>query len=429
MPVNVELHTIIDAGRQPELKAQLLGGQLNVAACPACQHKGVMSAPLLYHDGEKEFLGVFVPQQINMGETERQKIIGEMTTTLMESLPPEQRKGYLFQARQFLTLPSLLEAVLISDGVTPEQLEAQRATMRLVQRFLDAQGSDDVLQAIVKEHDKELDYEFFSLLSAMAEQVKQEGQEAQAQQILALRGKLLDMTSWGQESRAERELVEQLGGITTPEQLVDKLVEVEEDEELEKLVRLVRPLLDYGFFQTFTARIDAAAKAEQKREVQRLRARRSRLLELTDKLDKQAQRDAERATNLLRKLLASEDLRAAVREHSEEIDDMVLAVLSMNLQEAEKTGATDAVARLQSIWRAITEMLQENMPPEVRFINELLDAEHPEGTQQWLESNREQVNGPLLEAMQAIAQDLESQGRVELAKRLRDIRGQAVLLV
>jgi hypothetical protein len=429
MPINVELHTIIDAGRQPELKAQLLGGQLNVAACPACQHKGVMSSPLLYHDGDKEFLGVLVPQQIDMTEAERQKIIGDMTTTLMDSLPPEQRKGYLFQARQFLTLPSMLDAILIADGVTREQLETQRSKMRLIQRFLDAQGNEDVLQAIAKENDAALDYEFFSLLSAMAEQARQEGQTSQADGMLAVRDKLLDIASWGQESRAERELVEQLGGITTPEQLVDKLVAVQEDEELEKLVTLVRPLLDYGFFQTLTARIDAVGKEGQKKEAARLRARRSRLLELTDKLDKEAERAAERAAAVLRKLLASEDLHAAVREHREEIDDMVLAVLSMNLQEAEKSGATEAVSRLQAIWQAVTDMLQESMPPEVRFINELLDLGYPQGTQQHLESNRERVTGPLLEAMELIAKDLEGQGRAELAKRLRDIRGQAVLLV
>jgi len=103
-------------------------------------------------------------------------------------------------------------------------------------------------------------------------------------------------------------------------------------------------------------------------------------------------------------------------------------VLSMNLQEAEKAGAKEASARLEQIWRAITEMLEESMPPEVRFINHLLDADFPQGTQHLLESNPQQVNGALLKAMAAISADLEAQGRSELAKRMRDIRGQAVLL-
>jgi hypothetical protein len=141
------------------------------------------------------------------------------------------------------------------------------------------------------------------------------------------------------------------------------------------------------------------------------------------------QREAERATKLLRKLLESEDPRAAVREHSDDINDMLMAVLSMNLQQAERTGATAAMGRLRTIWRAIMEMLEESMPPEVRFVNRLLEEEFPEGTQAMLEENREQVNGALLEAMEAIAKDLERQRQATAAKRLRDVRGQAVLMV
>jgi len=426
-PITVELHTIIDGGRQPELKAQLLEGRLNLAACPACQHRGAMSAPLLYHDGDKEFLGVFVPQQMEMAEAERQKTIGEMTTTLMQSLPPEQRKGYLFQPKQFLSMQNMLDAILIADGVTPEQLEKQRSRLRLIRRLLDAQSSDDALQTIVKGQDEALDYEFFALLSALAEGALKEGQEVEGREILALRDKVLDMSSWGEQARPEREVLEQLGSVSTPEQLVDKLIEAN-DEDLEALVRLVRPLLDYGFFQLLTGRIDAAAKDGQKDEARRVKALRSRLLDLTDKMDKEFEKEAKRASALLRKLLDSTDVRADVREHREQIDDVVLAVLSMNLKEAEKAGAKEASARLEQIWRAITEMLEESMPPEVRFINHLLDADFPQGTQDLLESSPQQVNGALLEAMAAIAGDLEAQGRAELAKRLTDIRGQAVLM-
>ena len=427
MPITVELHTIIDGAKQPDLKEQLLGGRLNLATCSACRHSGVMSAPLLYHDGEKEFLGVFLPQQLEVTEAERQRTIGEMTTTLMQSLPPEQRKGYLFQPKQFLSMPSMLDAILIADGVTPEQLQKQRAQLRLIQRLLDAQGSDDVLQTIVKEQDEALDYEFFALLSALAEGTLKDGRETEGRQILALRDKLLDMSSWGSKAGPEREILEQLGSVTTPEQLVDKMIETK-DEDLEPLVQLVRPALDYGFFQLLTGRIDAAAKDGQKDEARRLKALRTRILDLTDKLDRMFEKEAKRASALLRKLLESTDVRASVREHKEEIDDVVLAVLSMNLQEAEKAGAKEASARLEQIWRAITEMLEESMPPEVRFINHLLDADFPQGTQHLLESNPQRVNGALLKAMAAISADLEAQGRSELAKRMRDIRGQAVLL-
>jgi len=108
---------------------------------------------------------------------------------------------------------------------------------------------------------------------------------------------------------------------------------------------------------------------------------------------------------------------------------MLLSVLSLNLREAERVGATEAVARLRTIWQAIMEMIEESMPPEIRFINRLLEAEFPQGTQALLEGNREQVTSVLLEAMQVVAEDLEQQGQAAVARRLRDIRGQAVLVV
>jgi len=429
MPIIIQLHAIIDGGRQPELKQRLLEGRLNVTVCPACGQKGQMIGPLLYHDGSKEFLAVFLPQQLGMTETERQRIIGEMTTALMNSLPPEQRKGYLFQPKQFLTLESLLDAILYADGITPEQLEEHRARLRLIERLLNAQAKEDVLQAIVKEHDEELDYDFFALLTAMAEDMQQEGDEVEARRLLALRDRLLDLTSWGKRARIEREVLERLGGIVTPEQLLEKLIEAKDDEEVETLVRLGRPLIDYGFFQQLTARIDAAAREGRKQEARRLRALRSRILELGERMDRMVRREMSRAARLLQKLMQSDDPRAAVREHRDQIDSMVMTVLSLNLQEAERRGLTQVVERLQAIWQAIKEMVEEGMPPEVRLINRLLEAEFPQETQALLRENREQVDERLLEMMETMAQDMQRQGQLAMAKRLRDIRGQAVLMV
>ncbi|HMP41057.1 MAG TPA: CpXC domain-containing protein [Roseiflexaceae bacterium] len=49
-PVRAQLFTIVDAGAQPELKARLLTGQLNMAICPNCGNPIMLGAPLIYHD-------------------------------------------------------------------------------------------------------------------------------------------------------------------------------------------------------------------------------------------------------------------------------------------------------------------------------------------------------------------------------------------
>lgn len=428
-PSTVQVHAIVDARRQPELKEQLLHGRLNSFVCPACQHRGVVTAPLLYHDADTEFLGVFVPQNLETGEAERQKIIGELTTTLMNSLPPAERKGYLFQAKQFLTLPSLIEAILLAEGVTPEQMERQRAQVQLIDRLRAAQSNEEVLKAIVQEHDEEMDYGFFALLSSMAASASEDNRELEARQLLSLRNRLLEMTSWGSESKAEREVLARLGDVSTVDELIDRFLEVEDDEQLQSLVRLARSVMDYGFFQALTARLDAASREGKKQQARELRALRSRLLELTDELDKEARKRLERASEMLRAIMESPDPRAAVREHGDEIDDALLAVLSMNMREAERAGATQVATRLRAIWQAVVELLEEDMPAEIRLINRLLEAEFPEGTQDLLKRHRDQVNDELLAALHAIADDMERQGQSDMAKRLRDIRGQAVLLV
>ena len=65
------------------------------------------------------------------------------------------------------------------------------------------------------------------------------------------------------------------------------------------------------------------------------------------------------ASKQLRRILASDDPRAAVRDEPEAINDMLLAVLSMNLQEAERAGATELADRLKIVWQAVTEVLEE----------------------------------------------------------------------
>jgi hypothetical protein len=74
-------------------------------------------------------------------------------------------------------------------------------------------------------------------------------------------------------------------------------------------------------------------------------------------------------------------------------------------------------------------LIQESQPPEIRFINELLTAEYPDGTQTLLDENREQVGAQLLEIMRLVTEDLEQGGREQVAQRLAQIQRQAAAMV
>ena len=119
-PYTAPVFSIIDFGANPELKNPLLGGQINVAVCPSCGVGGSLGAPLMLHDPENDFLGVFVPQTAKIDEMQRQKIIGDMTQALMRGLSPEERRGYMLQPQQFIEWNSLLEKIWGFEGVTPE---------------------------------------------------------------------------------------------------------------------------------------------------------------------------------------------------------------------------------------------------------------------------------------------------------------------
>jgi ubiquinone biosynthesis protein UbiJ len=70
-------------------------------------------------------------------------------------------------------------------------------------------------------------------------------------------------------------------------------------------------------------------------------------------------------------------------------------------------------------------LMQEDLPPELRLINELLTAEYPQGTLKLLQDKRSDWNAEFVQILGSVAADLEAQKRPETAQRLREIRAQA----
>jgi hypothetical protein len=423
--------TIIDVGQNPEVKALFLSGQINVAVCPQCGHAGVLSTPLVYHDPEKELLFTYIPVELGLSELEQQRAIGELTNRVLSVLPAEQRKGYLLRPRSFLRLQGMIEAILEADGITPEMMEAQRAKAALLERLMQA-TSDDARRTIVLENEAQIDYEFFQLLTLNIELAQAGGQEKVAAQLLGLRRQLLNWTATGREVASRQEAIRELGTEITREGLLEKLVRAAlagEQAKVETMVAIARPAIDYIFYQQLTEQIDAAEKAGNAEKVQTLRALRQTILELTDRLDAELQQAAEEADQLLRKIMASDDLEKAVRANLAQMDELFLSVLATNIEAAEASGQPDKVKKLQEIGDTMLSLIQESQPPEIQFINRLLAAEYPDGTQALLADNSQLVTADLLEIMQLVEKDLAESDRVETAQRLAQIRDQVAAML
>ncbi len=424
-----EVHNIVDVGQEPALKQQFLAGQLNGAACPGCGMQIALSTPILYHDPSKEFLGMFFPPQANLSEMERQRRIGELTNILMSKLPPEQRKAYLLQPKQFLTLQSMVEAILQADGITREMMEAQQERLNLLQRLIRAASDEQKLRAAVAENDEKLDRDFFDLMAAVVENAAAQGDERSARQLSALFDIVLGMSSLGRKIQAQQEILAGLNENTTREEILERLLKAEEDSAIEALVVVARPLMDYQFLLLFSERIEQAEKRKDRAEVLRLRALRDRVLELQRQQDEVARAIVQGASQLLQAVLASNDPAAVLRARKAELSEAFLAILANNIQAAEQRGATVAARRLREVWETTLEILDEDLPSDLRLINRLLRAEYPEGSRRILTEHRSELDQELVESMQAMADAMRAQGQEEMAKRLENIRTQAMLLL
>lgn len=423
--------TIIDVAQNPEAKALLLSGQLNIAVCPQCGSAGHLSAPLVYHDPDNELFLTYMPSELGLPETERHRFIGDLTNRVMSSLPAEQRKGYLLRPQSFLTLEAMLEAILGADGITPEMLEAQKAKTSLLEDLLRS-TSEDSRRAMVQEKADLIDYEFFQILTLNIEMAEASSRDAAAQELLGLRKQLLEWTSVGQDVAAREEVLKEFSNEISREELLEKLVEAAlagEEARVETMVAVAHPAIDYVFYQQLTERIEAADRAGNTAEADTLKALRETVLKLTAEIDAEVQRASEQAAQLLHEILESDDMEQTIRANMDRIDDLFLNTLALNLQSAEQSGRQDAVEKLGQLRDILMKLVQESQPPEILFINQLLSTQYPEGSMALLQENRQQVDAQLLEIMRVVGEDLQQTGRPEVAQRLAEIREQATTMV
>lgn len=421
-----QTQSIIDVGQDPKLKARLISGRINLATCPQCGHTGMLNAPFLYHDPEKEMLLCFLPTELGLKGTDQQKFIGDLTNTLMDSLPPEKRKAYFLQPKIFFSLESLIKEIMRADGITEEMLEAQKAKAELIEELLNC-SDDEQLKKLVKERKDRLDYEFFQFLTASMEASRENGQGELAERLWKLRSKLLKLTTVAKAAPAPRIAPEAAQGMTKDE-LLQKMIDCQEDKELEALVAIGRPLIDYGFFQDLTGRIEAAQVRGESKEVQRLTELRSKILDISARQDEEVKAALGKAADLLGRIMRSDDPEKMIGEHLSEIDQAFFIVLTANIQGAEAGKRTDLVERLRNVRDLTVKLLQESAPPEIKLVNQLLEAEYPDETRKLLEENAHLVNDELVKIMNFIAEDLRNSGRTKDAQRLRKIRQQAAAI-
>ena len=426
--ITVHVRQIVDVGEEPALKSTLLAGRLNAFTCPACHNSGALASPFLYHDPAKELALVFLPMQLGLKDADQQRLIGQLTSALMTRIPAEKRKGYLLTPQQFMTLQSLLDVVLEADGITKEMMAAQETKLRLLQQMLETQDSD-AQEALIREHDADVDVTFFQLINAALASVQAARDQEALSQMAALHNRLLELTTVGQKLKVQRAALEAFQAHPDRDTLLEQLAQAPDSETRELLLTLGRPLLDYPFFQALTAKIEAAGAAGNKAEEERLVELRREILALREKLDTATKAMFEQRATLLREIMASQNLDQAVQAHLPELDEIFFSVLDMNLQSAQQSRQQATLDRLQAVAEAVSRAISAAQPPEVRFVNALLGLPYPDETRKLLEANRKALTPQLVDWMRSVAAGLREDGRADAADQLDKIIEQAAQMV
>ena len=425
-PVQTTIEQLVDVAQDPASKTRLLSGSLNLLRCPTCGYEGQLSTPIVYHDPAKELLLTYIPVEVGLKKDDQERLLGQLINQAISRLPADQRKGYLFQPQAVLTLQSMVERVLEADGITKEDLEAQRELMRLFEELL--RTPDEQMEAFVQAHDDKLGPEFFQLaayaLRAASDEAAGRAGEQKLESALGASSYGKRLESQEAELRLAAESLRQTGTELNRERLLTLFDEAPNPDRVAALVSLVRPALDYAFFSLLSERIDSASGTDK----DRLTALRSQMLEITEEIDKIQEARVAQTAGLLKSIMQAEDLDRAVSASLPYVDELFLGILQANIKAAEERSDRATLDRLHQVDDRIRQALLASVPPGLQLAERALQAESPEEAEALLKASAADIDEQTLGALLATAQQMEQTQQDQQASAMRDLHRQALRL-
>ena len=416
---NVE--QLFDVTQDPQSKQRLLGGVSNMARCPYCGYQGRLATPVVYHDNEKELLLTYFPPELNVPLNGQEKIIGPLIKKVMDSLLPEKRKAYLLNPVANLTYESMIKTILGKDGITPEMLKEQQDRVQVIERLLQA-TSPDVRAEIIKQNLNLFDEQFFALFSRLAQSAAASGQEPVARAMVELQKQLLEETDFGRqlketvgEMETAQKALQEAGQGLTREKLLELVLASPGDARTRAYVSLARAGMDYQFFQLLSDKL-AGASGEEKTKLEAIR---EKLLDFTNELDKQIEARYKQAQEFVESLLSQDDIVKAVRDNLDAFTQDAVDIINQMLRQASEKSDYARMGKLQKMVEVLREV---STPPEVAFVEQLLDAPDDAAVEQMLESNSALINDQFMQSLIGLVAQVDQaaeQGNPE-AKALSD---------
>ncbi len=410
-PMRVAIVNIIDAEAQPHLKSQLLAGRLNASNCPKCGAPVMLAAPLIYHDGSKQFCFVHIPQQLlaSAKGVELERFVGSATNLLMNELPPDAPKGYLLAPKRFLTMQTLVEAVFEGDGITKEMLDAQRKRVDIMSQLLDAMSQGDVaLHAVLQANQADIDEEFTKTLAAFVDASRMSGDPEGIAQLSALQSKMAQF----------------VGGAATfaYETLITQLLAAGDEATVTQIITANQEIIDYTFFDIVTNRINDATTDGDEALASQLTAMRDQVIEIFQQLQADLEAAYMQAGEVLDAVFAAEDLVAALTAHLPLLNETFDILVDGQRTMAERAGDLAAAERLQTIAELTIQVKADALSPEERVVQALLTAEN---ATRYIRENIGDITNGVVKRLNELSEDYTTKGKTEEADRVKRIAREA----
>lgn len=421
-PVVVDVEQLLDQFTDPTAKQKLLSNAVNIIHCPSCGYQGILATPLVYHDPEKELLLTFYPPELNVPINEQEKQLGPMINKVLNSLPNEKRKGYLFQPQSMLTYQTLLEKILEKDGITKEMLEDQQKRLNLLQRILTSPPTDRL--NLIKQEEEIIDTPFFNLFSRILQGAVEQKDEKSSKELLDIQDLLFKNTKVGKEVFAQaRETETAIKALQTAgkegltrEKLLELIIKAPNETQLGIMVGLARSGMDYTFFQLLTEKIESSQIEEKKK----LTALRDKLLALTSEIDKKIQQEYEQAKGLLETIISSEKISENAEKNLSKIDDLFIQVLENELALARKNANLERISKLEQVMIVIERASEP--PAEIKLLQDLLDTQKEADLQVKLNEHSGEITSEFAEMLNTvIAQSESNKQDAKLIEKLKSL--------
>jgi hypothetical protein len=185
-------------------------------------------------------------------------------------------------------------------------------------------------------------------------------------------------------------------------------------------------MLDYQFLLAISERLERATDPTERANLEKLH---EIVMAVQEQQQSMQQNTAAQAQEVLQAVLESTDPAATMQENADLIDENFLSLLAASIQRAEQNNAAAAAKRLRKLYDLAMDMMQAQMSPDLRLINDLLNAPDQGARRKLLEENRALLSREFVEALKQLEEDFRQRQGDDVADRLKSIRAQAALML